>query len=234
MSTRSVAAAQAAQTAATGVTGGPGVTVDKVRMVVRRVSVEGASCDASEDQGTSTTTTAVTTTSSTTGTSDDTGTQEGSDGCADEFNYGPYYLELTGDALKGPVAFAFSAPVPAGTYEEVEIQVNTIPSGMAGTDAGLQAMASAHASIIVDGLLDAGTSTERAFTFSTPMAVEQEREGQIVVGDAPANLTLDFDPSGWFTAPDGSRLDPNDPTNQGQILANIRASLRLVKDGDGE
>jgi hypothetical protein len=89
-------------------------------------------------------------------------------------------------------------------------------------------MAAAHASIRVDGTMDGV-----GFTFSTPMALKQEREGPIVVDPKTgANVTLDFDASGWFKAADGGKLDPTDPADRGQILANIRASIRVVSDDD--
>jgi hypothetical protein len=89
-------------------------------------------------------------------------------------------------------------------------------------------MAAAHASILVDGTMDGV-----AFQFSTPMALTQKREGALVVdADTGANVTLDFDASTWFKTADGGKLDPTDPTDQGAILANIRASIRVVSDDD--
>ncbi len=239
-------ASVAAAPASSGLTLANGVTVERIRMVVRRVSVEGAdaTCDPSASAMTpassatstaSASTTTATTTSTTTpneASPADDGSAESGD-CENELSFGPFYVEVSGDALTGAVTQVIDAPVPPGTYEEVAVQLNTIPLDKAGSDAGLRAMAEAHASILVEGVLDASTANERTFSFATPMAVEQEREGTIVIGSDPAtNVTLDFDPRGWFTASDGTRLDPNDPTSQGQILENIRASLRLVRDDD--
>jgi hypothetical protein len=109
--------------------------------------------------------------------------------------------------------------------------VNTVPAARAGANGVLQELAAAHASILVDGLVEDAGTTARPFTFSTPMEVTQKREGALVIGPA-SNVTLTFDPSGWFVAPGGGRLDPADAANQGAILANIRASLRLLHDDD--
>jgi hypothetical protein len=73
-------------------------------------------------------------------------------------------------------------------------------------------------------------STTVPFTFSTPMDVRQKREGKLVVGEG-SSVTLDFDPTHWFDGPSG-RLDPTDPTNRWAILANIRSSIRILKDTD--
>lgn len=144
-----------------------------------------------------------------------------------EIEGGPYLVDLAGAALAGSVNFVVGLAVPAGTYDEVEFKIKTVNARKAGSDAGLQEMAAAHASILVDGTMDGV-----AFAFKTPMALEQERAGPIVVDATGGNVTLDFDASGWFKAADGSKLDPTDPTARGRILANIRASIRVLKDRD--
>jgi len=63
-------------------------------------------------------------------------------------------------------------------------------------------MAAAGASIIADGTIDGA-----AFSFSTPMDVEQELEGNFVLGSS-SNLTLNVDASTWFGGSGSARLDP--------------------------
>jgi hypothetical protein len=145
-----------------------------------------------------------------------------------EIEDGPFLVDLSGEDLAGGVHLVGGLEVPAGTYDKVEFKINTICARRAGSDAGLQDMAAAHASILVDGTMDGAP-----YRFSTPMALEQERQGPIVVDDTSGgNVTLDFDASGWFQAADGSKLDPADPTARGAILANIRASIRVLSDRD--
>jgi hypothetical protein len=218
-----------------------GITLSRIRMAVRRISVEGgdaaAACEPSPITSTATPLQAMKDGGSggSGGSGDDDGrpdhgAQRGDDGEC-ELAFGPFDLDLAGSALSSGVDFAFSAPIPAGTYREVSISVNTVPAARAGTNPVLLDLAAAHASILVDGFVqDAGTTATHPFTFATPMEVKQKREGAIVVGPS-SNVTLDFDPSGWFLS-GGSRLDPTDPANQGAILSNIRASLRLVHDDD--
>jgi hypothetical protein len=160
--------------------------------------------------------------------SDDGGDHDDDDAC--EGSFGPFDVDLAGSALHGGVSFAFDAPIPAGTYEELVIKINTVPAAHAGGNQVLLDLAAAHASILVDGFVEDTPTTVQPFTFSTPLEVKQKREGKIVVGPG-SNVTLDFDPSHWFDGPNG-RLDPADPTAQGAILANIRASIRILEDDD--
>lgn len=201
--------AKASATLPAALDGGNGLTIDRIRVVVRRVEVEApeGGCTVSA-----------------------TGMEESGGGDVGdcEFSGGPFLVDLSGAALDGGIHWVATIEVPAGTFDEVKFDINTIPAELAGTDAGLKAMADAHASIIVDGTL-----MEAPFTFSTPIEVAQKREGPIAIGGSSAtNLTLDVDPSGWFKAADGTLLSPGDPTALGAILANIRASIRIVHDDD--
>jgi hypothetical protein len=147
---------------------------------------------------------------------------------------GPFLVDLSGASLTGGVHFVAAVDVPFGTYEEVKFKLNTISAADAGANAGLLAMADAHASILVEGTRSTtanGVTTTAPFSFSTPMEAVQKHEGAIAV-NAGSNVTLDVDPSGWFKAADGSLLDPADPAAQGAILANVRASIRVLEDDD--
>ncbi len=165
------------------------VTVNRIRIVIRKVSLE-----------------------------DDSGAK---------VQVGPFLVDLPGAA---PIHQVFDSSVPSGTYCELRFVINTLPAEKAGGDAGLIEMAQLHASIAVDGVV--GADGGSAFTFTTPMEVDQSREGTFTVSSGSNNITLNIDPSGWFKAPDGSDLDPRDPSNRGRILANMRHSIRLFPDRD--
>jgi hypothetical protein len=230
VSARSSAATAAAGSA--GLTLPDGITISRIRMAVQRIKVEG---DDPENACSTTSPTPMASRNGGSGGSDDGSGHSGSDDGRDDeecdhLAFGPFDVDLAGSALSGAVSFAFNAPIPAGTFEEIEIKVNTVPASAAGDNQVLKDLAAAHASILVDGFVEDAPTTLRPFTFSTPLEVTQKREGKIVVGPG-ANVTLDFDPSHWFDGPSG-RLDPEDPTAQGQILANIRASIRILKDDD--
>lgn len=239
--------AAADQPAATSLTlNGGTIVVDRVRMVVRKVEVEGSPTDGCTTPTPPTTPTTPTTPAGGTtapvtvqddhgGTSGD-GDHQGGEAEGDhdgecELEFGPFAIDLSGAALASGIHKQFDVPVPAGTYEEIAFKIDTINAEKAGTDQVLKDLAALHASIAIDGTID-GT----AFHFTTPIEVESKHEGAITVDPATgAGLTLDVDPTHWFTAADGTtRLDPNATTDQGAILANIRASLRLQHDDDGD
>ncbi|HEX9185852.1 MAG TPA: hypothetical protein VGB87_02185 [Vicinamibacteria bacterium] len=248
VSARSSAPAGSATQTAKGLKLVNGITISRVRMAVRAISVEGT-----DPEGACSTAVRIPTptsmpmasrggSSGSGGAGSDDGGARGSGGSGSgsddgpgedddcELAFGPFDVDLAGSALAGAVSFAFDAPIPAGTYHEIAIRLNTVPATLAAGNPVLEELAAAHASILVDGFVEEAPSTIRAFTFSTPMEVTQKREGTLVIGPG-ANVTLDFDPSGWFDGP-GGRLDPAAPTNQGAILANIRASIRILKDDD--
>lgn len=199
---------------------GNGVVLERVRILVKEVEVEkDGPCPAPEAPPAA----AV---APMHGGDDDDGEDDG-DEC--ELEFGPFLVDLGGEALAGGIHPVFDVPVPAGTYEELEFKVNTISSHHAGDDPGLAEMHAKHASVIVNG-----TFQGAAFEFVTHFEAEHEREGHVVIDpETGANVTLDVDASGWFTAADGTTvLDPGDPTNQGAIFHNIRASLRVKLDDD--
>jgi hypothetical protein len=141
--------------------------------------------------------------------------------------FGPYPVVVAGeDLVSGTLSWQFDVSVPPGTYDALEIQVNTIPAVKAGDDPVLQAMVEAHASVIVTGTLD-----EEPFTFATPVAFTQERE-PFEVPEEGIDVTLQFDPSSWFVDGSGNRLDPRDPWSWTEINRNIRDSLRLFQDDE--
>jgi hypothetical protein len=243
-------AAAAVGTTSAALDAGNGLSIDRLRLVVRKFEIE-----ADEDAACPLGPTGPSGPTGPTGASGPTGPSgaagaislhgegpgSGSSGSSDdgmddhegecEIEAGPFLVDLSGADLAAGVHWVASVDVPAGTYEEVKFKINTINAEKAGGDAGLLAMADAKASILVDGTRSGGA----AFTFGVPLEVLQEREGAIVVDPAAgANVTLDIDPSGWFKAADGSLLDPDDATARGAIIQNVKASIRVMHDDDGD
>jgi hypothetical protein len=219
--------------AVNAIDGGNGVLITHLRMVVRQVEVEKAGSTSggntiSGGNGMSGGNSIVVTQVSLDEKSGGHGEDAGDDDDGGEVVGGPFLIDLSGADIVGAIHWQANMPLDPGTYEEVEFKINTLPAAKAGTDAGLVAMADAHASIIAEGTLDGVP-----FSFATPMAVKQEREGTFTIAEGGTfDVTLDVDPSGWFKSASGGLLNPNDPTARGEILANIRASIRVIHDED--
>jgi hypothetical protein len=149
---------------------------------------------------------------------------EGEDG---EVVRGPFLIDLSGEPLAGGIHQAFDTQVPAGTYDEVCFVVNSVSMPMARPAPGLAAMQALHASIAIDGAIDG-----KRFEFTTPFEVKQCRRGSFSVGTGTTGLTFDVNYHGWFTGHAGGRLDPNASRDRGDILENIRCSIRIFADRD--
>jgi len=131
-----------------------------------------------------------------------------------EISQGPFLIDLDAAALSaGAVTKVFDAQVPAGTYQELKLEI--FPS------AALQ-----NASVIVDG-----TVAGKAFSFTSALLAKQKKEGSFVVGGTTANITLLIDPQQWFGTA-AAPLDPTVETNRAAIEDNIRRSIDVFQDDD--
>lgn len=145
--------------------------------------------------------------------SDGSGTESSGD---DEVGAGPFHLDLTGAELSGQVSHAFDISAPPGDYTRLKIRVHP--------DATTQK------SVVIDG-----TFNGSAFSFSSSLDEDQEREGAFTIDAAgTTNLTLSFDTSRWFSDGQGGALDPSNASNQSQIESNIKASLEAFEDNDSD
>lgn len=104
---------------------GNGISIDRVRMVVRSVKF-----DLTEEDDTAST-------------SDD----------SHEVRSSPFLIDLSGAELDGGVADAITADVPAGTYEEAEIVIQRLEDAQASLP-GFEELVAADASIIIEGTID--------------------------------------------------------------------------------
>ena len=122
--------------------------------------------------------------------------------------------------LNGGVITPFSEPVPAGLYEELEIDIRAVR--LVGT---------------VDG---------QAFdvTVSLDLELEMEFEPSLEVTDPdePFNLTISIDPLAWFENDDGSFIDPLQLATDASLRTQVRQRMALTfkafedsdHDGDDE
>jgi Domain of unknown function (DUF4382) len=176
-----------------------GITIDHVRVALRQVELERASATPND--------------------------------VADlqEYETGPFVVDLSGTALNGTVQKVTVQDVPAGAYREIKFNVHP-PSMSDSTDPAVQAMATAQpggASIIVEGQIDG-----QAYTFLSALDAQEKFEGTFNFTSGPQNLTLNVDPSAWFGGTGTARLDPRNPANKSAIENNIQTSMKVFEDND--
>jgi len=145
-----------------------------------------------------------------------------------EIEVGPVLVDLGAADLTGAtVRKVLDASVPAGTYQKLEFKIHPLAS--ANGNAAAADLVSAGASILIDG-----TFNGAPFHFPSSLEAEQEIEGSFVIDAQSQNITLNFDPSGWFLAADGvTVLDPTSAEDHAAIEANIARSLAAFEDDDG-
>jgi hypothetical protein len=190
---------------------GPGISVDRVRVLVKKLELEG------EGEAAAPMPIPMSMPMSSTA---DHGDDDG-----DEVELGPVVVDVSGAALTGKVTHVFDADVPEGVFDELEIRIAPVSEGMGATPiAGM-----GTSSIIVEG-----TRNGTAFTFASSLEAKQELETHLVVDHAAksANITLVLDVTSWFTAADGTPLDPTVDANRAAIEANMLANLRFERDDD--
>src|SRR5437763_2480222 len=143
-----------------------------------------------------------------------------------EIALGPVVIDLgSADLTSAGVQKVLDSTVPAGTYDKIKFEIHRLQA--ADKVAGADDLVTAGASILIDGTFN-GT----AFQFATALEAEQELEGKFVIDGQSQNITINFDPSAWFTS-GTTVLDPSDAANKLAIEANIRASLNAFQDDDG-
>ena len=225
---------------------GQGILVARARIVVKKIALEGElapppASDAGMSGAMGTRLTTGSRGAADHGEGDDDGDDEREE---DEVKLGPFLIDLRGDQMRGGLVHVFDGDVPAGTYDEIKVVVAPVRNTDAGVSAGIAAMN--RASVIIDGTIaeaitdggptdggttDGGTSAT-PFSFASSLRAAQKHEMEITVNSTTHNLTLTIDPSGWFKAADGGRLDPTVPANQPAIEANLRASIKGFQDED--
>jgi Domain of unknown function (DUF4382) len=191
--------ATAAAFSPTALTLSNGITVDRVRVALREVELERASATPNDVTD------------------------------LQEYEAGPFVLDLSGAALNGTVQQVTVKEVPAGTYREIKFKVHP-PSTTDSTDAAVQAMATVQggpASIIVEGQVDGSP-----YVFVSGVDAAQKYEGTFNLASGDQNMTLNVDPSTWFGGSGAARLDPRSASNKSAIENNIQNSMKVFEDND--
>ena len=151
----------------------------------------------------------------------------GRDPSCPEIEIGPFLVDLP---LTGGVRSAITAQIPAGSYHEIEFDVEPVDD----SNAGARAFFAAHPdlprnrSIIVEGTFN---GQPFVFTSASRFELELEFEPNLVVGAGGTNITVDVDVSSWFRS-GTALLNPTDPTAAASIEARILASFAAFQDDD--
>lgn len=184
-----------------------GIVVERVRISVKELEMklEG------EDDATSTDA----------GTGDDHGDDS-------KHESGPFLIDLSGAALEGTVVQLRDVQVETGTYDKIEFDISKVSVESAGDNAVLKDMAEKGASVIIDGTID-----NQPFSFVSSLTVEQEREARFEIkAEDTQNVTINIDPSLWFTGESGQRLDPRTSDARSKIEEAIKRSIDAFDDDD--
>lgn len=164
---------------------------------------------------------------------DDCDLLEGSDDECEEFEAGPFLLELP---LDGSVEQVISMDVPPDTYDELEFELDRPDDD----DQAERDFVQAHPEFDRVTIRVEGTWNGEPFVFTTDMEAEQELDLNpplVVAADSgPINVTLSLDISGWFMDGAGNLIDPRtankDGENQSLVEGNIERSFDIFEDHD--
>ena len=224
----------------TTVDAGNGIAISEIRVVVRKLKLEGsvASADAGTTPPPPSTTGVTQSSSSGTGTSesgpgDDGKTEvEHEQDTADEPVLGPLLADVTAATLVGGIEQVFNGQVPEGTFSELKFAVGPVAAAPSGSDAKFAEMVAKNASLIIDYTITDSNGTSSPLQFVSSLTAQFQVEGDIVVSATKANnITLTLDPTKWFVS--GTNfLDPRGDANKAAIEDNIKASIQAFEDDD--
>lgn len=164
---------------------------------------------------------------------DDCDMVEGDDDSCEEFETGPFLLELP---LDGTVDRVLSVDVPPDVYDELEFEIDNPDDD----DQAERDFVAAHPDFDRVSIRVEGTWNGEAFVFTSRLEAEQEMDLfpplEVTEGSGPVNLTLSVDISGWFVDGSGNLVDPRtanrDGVNEELVEDNIERSIDLFEDHD--
>jgi hypothetical protein len=151
----------------------------------------------------------------------------GEGGECPELKLDPVLVELP---LDGVATLDLGAVIPAGTYKELEFEIDAVESAEAN---GAPFLA-AHPEFRGISIRVEGTYNGQPFVFTTNLdtEIELEFESGFAVTGTPSNLTVAVDVATWFKDATGALLDPRSTENAGRIGDNIKVSFRVFEDDD--
>lgn len=151
-------------------------------------------------------------------------------GC-DEMELAPMLVDLP---LAGGVASSISAPVPAGSYAELEAKIDAVRDG----EEGAAAFLAAHPDLRGVSVRVEGTYNGQPFVYtgSGEASLELAFSPPVSVGASGMNLTVHVDVAGWFKDGSGNVIDPATANaggaNASVVENNIHHSFHAFEDND--
>ena len=162
----------------------------------------------------------------------------GNDDC-EEIEVGPVLIDFPVD---GDVVTPLSAPVPEGSFDELELEIEEPDEDDAATTAFLASHPSwpPESSVRVAGTFDpADGSGAQPFDIFIQVEVEIEFDFEppiVLDPGSDLNITVMVDVNEWFLQEDSSLIDPRALSADGglreRVADNIRASLEAFEDDD--
>ncbi len=189
------------------------IVINDVQLVARKIKLERENGTCPDDEG------------EVEGTED----EEAEDQCP-ELKLGPVLLDPPLETGAEPT---FTVDLPAGTYDELEVQIHK-PTGRSADAAFL----AAHPDFAGVSIRVNGTWNGVPFTFTTDLTQVLEielDEPLVVVADGETAITMLLDVNAWFLDQGGgSLLDPRSLSQQARsrIEQNIRQSFHAFEDDD--
>jgi len=149
----------------------------------------------------------------------------------EEFEAGPFRLELPLNSITTLV----TVNVPAGTYEEVEFEIHKVK----GNDPATAAFLAANPDFVGKSIRIEGTFNGQPFVFESDVEIEQELDlvpPLVVDGTAPTNITIQIDLGTWFLAAGGALINPatanHGGPNEHLVKLNLLRSFHGFEDED--
>jgi len=135
---------------------------------------------------------------------------------------GPFVIDLAGAQLDGGITQQFEVSVPPGNYDDLRFVVHKLEDLERTGDAEIDRI---RASIVIDFTMG-GVRGQ----LTSDLNEAQRISGNFAVteGGTPDNITIQIDPSGWFSG----GLDPRNAAHRQAIEDNIRSSIDAFEDDD--
>lgn len=125
-----------------------------------------------------------------------------------------------------------SQQIPAGLYDEFEMEIENDDDGQTVNDPEFYEGETRYA-IIVKGIYN---GEEFMFRSEEDFEIELELNPPLELGgnNGPASVAINIDPTAWFLDSQGNSLDPSDPANKETIEENIENSFEAEGEYDDD